>query len=154
REDRPVMNVFLPAKIRLGTRDGFRQRSRLDREGRLAGAVLVTGIVANGLDETHIERRHDAISSSFFFDGDQTSLRMVQPAATIANPMIKATVRKTSMRLRLNVELAKTIPATMAGTPSKRLTIRNISRSPSCPRAIPHRNPNRCRRSTDGRALP
>jgi hypothetical protein len=40
------MHMPLPAEVGFRSLDGFRQRSRVDRERRLAGAVLVTGIVA------------------------------------------------------------------------------------------------------------
>jgi hypothetical protein len=45
----------LPAEIGLRLADRIGQRRRLDRERRLTGAMLVTGVIADGLDETHIE---------------------------------------------------------------------------------------------------
>jgi hypothetical protein len=47
--------VFLPAEIGLRTPDGLGQRRSLDGECSLAGTMLVPGIVADGLDESHIE---------------------------------------------------------------------------------------------------
>src|SRR5262245_48913941 len=50
--------MFLPAKIRLRALHCLGERVSVDGERGLAGAMFVSGIVANSLDEAHIEARH------------------------------------------------------------------------------------------------
>jgi hypothetical protein len=49
------MNVLLPAEVGFGTPHRLGQRRCVDSEGSLTGAMLVSRVVAYGLDEAHIE---------------------------------------------------------------------------------------------------
>ena len=54
-KDGPVADPLLPAEIGLRLLRGRSERSSIDPECGLAGAMLVTCIVANGFDEPDIE---------------------------------------------------------------------------------------------------
>ena len=49
------MDVPLPAEIGLGALQRFSERSGFDRKHRLTGAMLMAGVVANGLEEANVE---------------------------------------------------------------------------------------------------
>ncbi|MFB9261585.1 hypothetical protein ACFFWD_00020 [Bradyrhizobium erythrophlei] len=49
------MDTFLLAEIGLRLLRRFTERSGIDLERGLAGTMLVTGIVANGLDEPNVK---------------------------------------------------------------------------------------------------
>jgi hypothetical protein len=55
REDRPIMDALLPAKVRLRTPNCICQRSSFDCERGLARAMLVSRVIANCFDKTYIE---------------------------------------------------------------------------------------------------
>jgi len=54
REDRPIVDVLLPAEIGFRSPNRFRQRRSLDGERGLTGAMLVPRVVADCLDKAHI----------------------------------------------------------------------------------------------------
>ena len=54
-EDGPVVDVLLPAEVRLRALNGFREARGLDGEQGLAGTVFMAGIIANGFDKTDVE---------------------------------------------------------------------------------------------------
>ena len=58
REDRPIVNLLLPAEVSLRPPNGFGKRWSFDCERSLACVVLVPGIIANRFDETHVKRGH------------------------------------------------------------------------------------------------
>ncbi|WP_426408522.1 hypothetical protein [Bradyrhizobium ganzhouense] len=49
------MDVLLPTELRLSAPNRFDQRWSFHGERGLASAVLVPGVVADGLDKTYIE---------------------------------------------------------------------------------------------------
>jgi hypothetical protein len=55
RENRPVVDVLLSAEVGFRAPDRFGQGRSFNRKRCLARTMLVPGVVANGLDETHIE---------------------------------------------------------------------------------------------------
>src|SRR5215470_16658892 len=65
REDRPVADLLLPAKIGLRASHRLCQRRRLQGKRSLAGAVFMATIVAYRLDEAHIERWHGNLLSLY-----------------------------------------------------------------------------------------
>jgi len=55
REDRPIVDVLLPAEIGLRSTHRLDERLGIEGERSLAGPVFVASIVADGLDKAYIK---------------------------------------------------------------------------------------------------
>jgi hypothetical protein len=110
-KNRPVVDMLLPTKVCFGTSGCICQRVSFNSKSRLARAMLMPGIVTDGLDESHIERWHGHLLSflnispvlqSHRVDHNQTSCRIVYAAAAIPNAMISAITDTDSTKLHLS----------------------------------------------------